>query len=87
MTPEERQQFEQLKDQVRRLDAGFRNLAQIDPQFRTVVRDIVYSTSSANPLNYDKSVDENGMATYTVADKFDGFIEIEGNRIVGYYNI
>lgn len=57
MTPQEKQQFEEMKQTLQRIDNGFRNLSQIDPQYLASILAIA-KTLKINDLN---DVDTTGV--------------------------
>ena len=56
MSPEE---LQQLKQKVDRIDAGFRNLSQLDPQFVKSLIDLVKNNINLTDL---KDVDTSGVS-------------------------
>jgi len=81
MTPEERQQFDEMK---RTID-GLKNVAQLDPDIKlTIIRSLT-STSSKGADSEDQSVNESGSSNYIVLKDPVGFIDIDGKHIP-YYN-
>lgn len=71
MSPEQLLEFNQMKEQVKAIDNGFRNLAQIDPQYAQVIFDIakrlkleelsnvnVSSPSDEAVIKYDSATDK-----------------------------
>lgn len=85
MTPEQLQQFKELQQTVQRLDAGFMNLSQIDPQFVRSVKSIITDISEEVVTDYDQTVSESGSSSYNVPKQFDGLLEHNG-KLIGYYN-
>jgi hypothetical protein len=99
MTPQERQEFEELKRMVRDLH-GVTDVPFIENAKRRIVNpritDLELETTisketTGNTTGVHKSVNEAGASSYSVADSYDGTIIIndrEGNSYkLGYYTV
>ena len=83
MTPEQQQQFDQLKEIVGNIKAG------TDPAFIEAVKQylttVTVSLSSKTASAHDQAVNEAGSDTYNVLASPDGFVVLGGYN-VPFYN-
>lgn len=82
------QQIKELQDKVKKLEdfvLSLTNASQTDPQIVRTLSQTLVAVSADPVTNYDRSVNEAGSGSYTVAGVYDGMFEIGGKR-VGFYN-
>lgn len=86
MTPEERQQFDELKEKVEMLVNGLSNASQTSPEMAKTMGDVVLEESSVSASTHQQSVNEAGTSSYSVADAPDGYKETTDGKKIPYYN-
>lgn len=94
MTPDERQRFETLERMVREIHA-VTDVPFIENAKRRIAEpflgDFISKDGTDNTSGVLKTVDENGVLTYSVAAEYDGTIiveDAEGNTYkIGYYDV
>lgn len=88
MTPEIQQQLDAMQEQINALRSEldlFKSAAELDPQVVYTLGLIFSKDSGQLVTDYDRNVNEGGVATYNVPKQFDGLMRI-GTKLVGYYN-
>jgi len=87
-----REQIAQLEKRISELEkqlAGFTTTPDLNPDIvralTLALQNSILAVSSDTVTDYDRSVNESGTFSYTVAKVYDGLFEVNG-KIVGYYD-
>ena len=86
MTPEEKREFEELKQEVQSLRSSTTIRYDVDGAIRERFKDLFnpVGVSLKGVNTEDQAVDEGGSATYNVLKEPDGFLEITISGITYY---
>lgn len=85
MTPQEKQEFEDMKRFVQALKSSNSIPLEVDRAFRARLSALFgLSVSTKGVDTEDVTVDESGAATYAVMNDPDGFLEVSINGTIYY---
>ncbi len=87
MTPQDRQLIADMQREIAELQFILRSFlsgAELDPQIVRTITTMLTTTSSKSATSEDQSVNEAGVATYSVLKPPDRFIRIGDNNVPAY---